>query len=62
MAGKKTLNAVKISVSGSNTLGNEVLFISAPARIIEFDPRVPAVETNSNIKMPATRCKKNSVP
>jgi hypothetical protein len=37
IAGTKTLKAVKTSVRGSKTLGNDVLFISAPARMIEFD-------------------------
>jgi hypothetical protein len=62
IAGRKTLNAVNTSVRGSKTRGNEVLLMSAPARIIEFAPLVPAVETNSKIKIPATRCKKNSGP
>jgi hypothetical protein len=62
MAGKKTLNAVRMSLSGSITLGNDVLFNKAPARTIEVAPLFPAVVTNSNINIPARRCKKYSVP
>jgi hypothetical protein len=32
-----------------------VLLIKAPARIIEFDPLVAAVDMNSKMKIPATK-------